>query len=103
MAQRKSEIVTFKAGPDLLEAMESIPNRSDFIRTAVLAALGNLCPVCAGTGILTPTQQAHWDRFAETHSVERCTKCDEMHLVCDRDAGEGHADDAAGTETRRAD
>ncbi len=93
---RKPEIVTFKAPADLLEAMKAIPNRSEFIRAAVLAALGNLCPVCGGTGILTPKQQAHWGRFAESHSVEECQDCHETHLVCERAERPGPGHGAAG-------
>ena len=35
----KAEVVTFKADGSLLKAIEGIPNRSQFIRSAILAAL----------------------------------------------------------------
>ena len=82
MARSKAEIITFKADGSLLEAMRGIPNRSEFIRTAVLAALENACPMCGGTGILTPDQRKHWTAFAADHSVEQCDGCNEFHLVC---------------------
>ena len=50
--KQKTEIVTFKADESLLVAMEGIPNRSEFIRDAVSAALESVCPLCSGTGIL---------------------------------------------------
>lgn len=87
MARTKSEIVTFKVDESLLQSMRGIPNRSDFIRRAVIAALDNTCPLCQGTGVLTPPQREHWDRFARTHDVVECKDCHEMHLVCN---GEGH-------------
>lgn len=83
MAKRKKEeIITFKADESLLHALDGIPNRSEFIRAAVLAALGNICPLCQGNGILTPLQQRHWDHFAQHHSVEKCRECAQPHLIC---------------------
>lgn len=83
----RRQIVTFKAEEALVEAMEDIPNRSEFIRSAILAALNGVCPLCHGTGVLSPHQQRHWEDFSQTHSVERCHECDEGKLVCaaDRD------------------
>jgi len=80
--KRKTEVVTFKVDETLLEAMKGIPNRSGFIRSALLAALENACPLCKGTGILTPKQNDHWQRFAKDHMIEECDDCHEMHLVC---------------------
>ncbi len=82
MKEKKQEIVTFKADQDLLEAMSGIPNRSQFIRTAILSALDNVCPLCKGTGILTPCQQRHWGRFARTHKIKECEACNQSYLTC---------------------
>ncbi len=79
---RKQEIITFKADAALANAMRGIPNRSEFIRNAILAAMENVCPLCVGTGILTEDQRRHWESFAESHSVEECRKCRGMHIVC---------------------
>nr|MBN2277838.1 CopG family transcriptional regulator [candidate division Zixibacteria bacterium] len=84
MNKNKTEIVTFKADKSLLEAMKGIPNRSEFIRTAVLNALESACPLCRGTGIMTPAQKEHWELFAKDHAVEECRDCHELHLVCSR-------------------
>ena len=81
---RKSEIITFKADEALVEALDGIANRSEFIRDAVLAALENTCPLCGGSGILTANQQRHWQRFARDHAVQKCRSCHELHLVCSR-------------------
>ena len=83
--QRKEEVITFKADERLAEALAGIHNRSAFIRDAILAALGNSCPVCRGTGILTVAQQDHWNEFTEHHHVEQCETCNEAHLVCDHE------------------
>jgi hypothetical protein len=78
----KSEIITFKAEEKMLALLEGIPNRSEFIRSAVLSALGSVCPLCAGTGILTPNQKEHWDDFAADHELEECDECHEVYVVC---------------------
>lgn len=79
---KKQEIVTFKVDESLAEALKMIPNRSEFIRTAIAAALDNNCPLCQGTGIMTLEQQKHWTEFVANHSVEKCNQCDAVHLVC---------------------
>lgn len=78
----KARIVTFKADDALLGALEGVENRSEFIRSAVLAALENICPLCKGRGILTPNQRNHWASFASDHGIEKCGDCQEIHLVC---------------------
>jgi hypothetical protein len=81
-AQRKRDIITFKADEPLRRALEGVPNRSEFIRSAILAAIDGACPLCKGTGILTPDQRRHWKAFAKNHSLEQCADCHAAHLVC---------------------
>jgi hypothetical protein len=81
--KRKQEIITFKADEPLCRAMLGIPNRSEFIRAAILSALDSVCPLCKGSGILTPDQRKHWVEFAEKHAVEECADCHAVHLVCE--------------------
>ncbi len=82
MRNAKQEIVTFKADQSLIAAMEGVPNRSEFIREALLAALDGICPLCRGTGNLTPNQKRHWNAFSTHHDVRKCGECDETHLIC---------------------
>lgn len=92
--RRKDEIITFKADEPLREAMAGITNRSEFIRAAILAALDSTCPLCKGSGILTPDQRKHWLSFTEHHAVTECEDCHAVHLVCDADSS---ADQHKGT------
>ncbi|HBG16538.1 MAG TPA: hypothetical protein DDW93_07125 [Firmicutes bacterium] len=80
--KKKQEVITFKVDEMLGKAMEGIPNRSEFIRSAILVALKSTCPLCRGTGILTPEQQKHWQIFAQSHTVKKCDDCHSFHLVC---------------------
>lgn len=84
-ARQKETVITFKADSSLLAALRSVPNRSEFIRAAILGALDSYCPLCGGTGVLTPNQKRHWDRFAERHPLHECDDCHEVHLVCSQD------------------
>ncbi|MEW6534319.1 MAG: CopG family transcriptional regulator [Candidatus Auribacterota bacterium] len=79
---RKMEIITFKVDKRMSELLNSVPNRSDFIRSAILSSFENVCPLCRGTGLLTPDQRKHWQAFSDRHTVEECHDCRAVHLVC---------------------
>ncbi len=91
-APSKSAILTFKAEPALVAALRAVPNRSRFIRDALLEALNHACPLCGGSGVFTPAQKRHWDEFRKAHALRECRDCRALHLVCS--AGRGHADKA---------
>ncbi len=80
-----SEVITFKVDSALKKAMEGVTNRSEFIRTAILSALDNACPLCKGTGILTPHQYEHWQEFSKNHTLEKCKDCNCWILFCEKD------------------
>ncbi|MBP6940783.1 MAG: CopG family transcriptional regulator [Syntrophorhabdaceae bacterium] len=82
--KKKQSIVTFKVNEDLLAVIREIPNRSEFIRAAIMAALENVCPLCSGTGILTPKQKEHWESFSRDHTLKRCDDCQEIFIECTR-------------------
>ena len=82
MSRKKTEIVTFKADGALLEALESVANRSEFIRSALMSALDGTCPLCGGAGRLTAAQKTHWNALAADHPLAKCRQCHEVHLVC---------------------
>ena len=90
---KKVEIITFKADKALVTRLNSIPNKSEYIRNAVLTAMSNTCPLCQGTGILSESQQQHWDSFSNVHKMVRCGKCNDLHISCEsalnKDKGKG--------------
>jgi hypothetical protein len=86
-SRSKQEIVTFKVDESLLARLQGIENRSEFIRSALLQALDHGCPLCKGTGVLSPKQQEHWEVFSQAHPLRECEDCHEVHLTCE--AGEG--------------
>jgi hypothetical protein len=87
--QGKPQIITFKADDALVAAMEGITNRSEFIRSAILAALEGVCPLCRGTGVMSANQRRHWQEFSRTHALETCRHCDEPRVVCNAKASGG--------------
>jgi len=93
---KKQEIVTFKVDQPLWEALRDMPNRSEFIRQAIQNAMDGTCPLCQGTGTLSPKQREHWRRFSRNHRVEKCDDCHAIHLVC-----ETKSDQPAGTKKKR--
>ncbi len=80
--EKRQEVITFKVDGALLALMRGIANRSEFIRTALLAALDSVCPLCKGSGILTPKRKEHWDEFSKDHGVKECRDCHELTIVC---------------------
>ena len=88
MSTAKTALISFKVERSIAELVDRLPNKSEFIRNAVLASLMNTCPLCQGKGVLTPEQKEHWERFAEHHRIERCAECDAVVVACDVAAGE---------------
>jgi metal-responsive CopG/Arc/MetJ family transcriptional regulator len=82
MKENKMEVISFKVDEHLAKVIREIPNRSEFIRKALLNALDNTCPLCRGSGIITPLQKTHWEEFTHSHYVEVCEDCHAVHIVC---------------------
>ena len=80
--EKDIEVITFKMDKSLKRMMRGIHNRSEFIRSAILAALDNVCPFCRGTGVLTPHRKKHWAQFSREHKLAECHECHETHPVC---------------------
>jgi len=83
MALSKERIFTFKADGELADLLDQVPNKSAFIRQAILAALERGCPLCQGSGVLSPEQLRHWTQFLQHHSLQRCETCRAVHLTCE--------------------
>lgn len=85
--EKKSAVITFKAEGEMLEALNNIPNRSEFIRAALLNALSETCPLCGGAGFLNSKQRQHWENFTKVHTVRHCRKCDSLTFECLENGG----------------
>jgi hypothetical protein len=74
-ATTKSKIVAFKVEEDLADFLDNLPNKSDFIRKAVLAQFGMTCPLCTGTGVTPRGVHEHFKLVIADHSTKPCEKC----------------------------
>ena len=71
----KQRIVTFKVEDEFASFLDSMPNKSEFIRKALLAALMEPCPVCNGKGSVPRSLRADLQKiFAEREFVP-CSHC----------------------------
>jgi hypothetical protein len=83
MSSTKADIISFKVDQELMQLLKRIDNRSEFIRSAVLAALDNTCPLCSGSGIVQPHLRSHWKQLADSHPQAECKNCHERVFTCD--------------------
>ncbi|MEW6515484.1 MAG: CopG family transcriptional regulator [candidate division FCPU426 bacterium] len=80
MRAPKQEIVTFKLDRQLHQDLCRIPNKSEFIRSAIQTALSGTCPLCQGSGKLTTHQRRQWRAFTRQHAVRTCKSCQALHV-----------------------
>jgi hypothetical protein len=72
---KKKQIVAFKVEDELAEFLDKLPNKSEFIRRAILAQFNMTCPLCTGSGVVPSGIHEHFEEVIEEHSVRPCEKC----------------------------
>ncbi len=72
---QKSQIVAFKVEQDLAEFLDKLPNKSEFIRKAILAQFGMTCPLCTGSGVVPRGIHDHYRPIIAEHNTKACEKC----------------------------
>ncbi len=74
MTQGKQTVVSFRVDQHLAEILDSLPDKSAFIREAILRRFHTECAFCQGRGVL-PRELAQWleARLPRTEGLEcRC-------------------------------
>jgi hypothetical protein len=71
----KSQVVAFKVEEELAHFLDHLPNKSDFIRKAILAQFGMTCPMCVGSGVVTRGVHDHFKPMFAEHNQKPCEKC----------------------------
>jgi hypothetical protein len=71
----KSKIVAFKVEEELADFLDNLPNKSDFIRKAILAQFGMTCPLCDGTGVVPRGVHDHYKPVIAASDRRACEKC----------------------------
>lgn len=78
MSQHKSPktaVVAFKVEKDLADILNELPNKSAFIRKAIVAQLEMTCPMCRGGGVLPKWLHDHYAEIMEKMSDRDCEGC----------------------------
>jgi hypothetical protein len=95
--RHKVEVVAFKAEGELAELLNKLPNKSAFIRKAIVAQLGMACPLCNGVGVVPRGVHDHYAALMRQFNSRQCAGCgDELPLP--RDPGDLTRDDRARLE-----
>ena len=71
----KSRIVAFKVEEELGKFLDNLPNKSEFIRKAILAQFGMTCPLCVGSGVVPRGIHTHYKPVIADHDRRPCEKC----------------------------
>ena len=72
---QKSQIVAFKVEEELAEFLDKLPNKSEFIRRAILAQFGMTCPLCTGSGVVPRGIHDHYKPVIAAENHRPCEKC----------------------------
>ena len=79
-----TEVVSFKVEQELAEFLKKLPNKSAFIRKAIVAQLGMACPLCNGKGVVPRGLHDHYEALLSQLNRRRCEGCgDELPLPRD--------------------
>lgn len=71
----KTTVVAFKVEQELADLLNSLPNKSAFIRKAIAAQLGVSCPLCKGAGVVTRAVNDHFVPLIEEFKHQSCVSC----------------------------
>src|SRR3954462_4794505 len=72
---QKKQIVAFKVEDGLADFLDALPNKSDFIRKAILAQFGMTCPLCTGSGVVPRGIHDHYKPVITERNQRPCEKC----------------------------
>ena len=71
----KTEVVAFKVEKDLADLLNKLPNKSAFIRRAIEAQLGKVCPLCNGKGVVPRGVHDHYTPLLAKFKERSCDSC----------------------------
>jgi len=86
MPRKKSVVVTFRVDAHLAEALDQLPDRSAFIRDAILARFHDTCPACGGEGRVHCDAGAWLRGVFEKEGARPCSCCATVFVPADPDA-----------------
>jgi hypothetical protein len=77
MTSKKTLLVAFKVEEKLARLLDQLPNKSDFIRKAIMdqLGLGQACPLCEGKGIVPPAIHEQYTSLINSAARGPCNAC----------------------------
>jgi hypothetical protein len=73
--QPKTAVVAFKVEEELAEILNQLPNKSAFIRKAIVAQMGMACPLCNGSGVVPRGVHDHYATLLSRYNSGHCARC----------------------------
>jgi hypothetical protein len=81
---QKTKVVAFKVEEELANILNELPNKSAFIRKAIVAQLDMACPLCRGSGVLPRGVHDHFAPLVAKFGLRHCDHCgDESSVLTD--------------------
>jgi hypothetical protein len=77
----KTAVVAFKVETELADILNKLPNKSAFIRKAIVAQLDMACPLCRGTGVLPQGLHKHFEPLLAKFGQRSCDGCGEKGSI----------------------
>jgi hypothetical protein len=77
----KSRTVAVKVEEEVADFLDRLPNKSDFIRQAILAQFRMACPLCTGSGTVPRGLGGHYGPVVRKHRVKKCEKCGRTEAI----------------------
>jgi len=74
-AKSMHRVVTFKVEEEVAAFLDAMPNKSDFIRKALLNALLEPCPICNGKGSVPRSLAADLEMIFKKREFVPCSFC----------------------------
>jgi hypothetical protein len=72
---RKTAVVAFKVEEELAQILNDLPNKSEFIRKAIVSHLSMACPLCRGSGVLPKALHDYYVSVLPEFSRRDCEGC----------------------------
>lgn len=89
----KTAVVAFKVETELADILNKLPNKSAFIRKAIVNQLDMACPLCSGAGMLPKGLHDHFAPLVTKLNSKACDECGDKTAVLANSAVELQADD----------
>jgi len=71
----KTASVAFKVEDELAQLLDQLPNKSAFIRKAIMDQLGQACPFCHGKGVVPPGAHDQYRALIDSAARRPCDAC----------------------------